>query len=232
MTKAIENDNHKELFELLPLYVNNSLDAEKTLAVEKHLNDCIECQNELNFERSLQESISINEVDMTELSVRNLPKFNAQLDQLIAKKSQAAALDRIPKQSTHSTPLMQRIFDYGRALLTPGPALGGALVLGCCGLVVVGVLSRSGDSGQMQSPLRGCEHVVKQHKLRIVASNVDSVSDGTKYLLEEHFPGSDFTVETVGDNNVVVSLKGDTCMIPLLINDLEKMQSVSSVTVS
>jgi len=238
MSKAIENDDHKEWFELLPLYVNRSLDAEKTLAVEKHLKKCIECQNELSFERSMQESISaVSDVDVAEISQRNLPKFNTQLDQLIAKKSVADAsiADNemsIHTQSKNSIPLMQRVYNYGRTLLTPRPALGGALALGCCALVVVSVISRSGDSGQTQSPLRGCEHLVKQHELRIVTSNTGSVTGSAKNILEEYFPGSGFTVEALDNKNVVVNLTGDTCMIPLVVNELEKLLPVNSVTVN
>ncbi len=242
MTKVKENDDHEDFFGLLPLYVNHSLDKVKMLAVEKHLNHCVECQAELAFERSLQESINANEIDVTEISQRNLMKFNAQLDQRLADKShfQASQLEasivksELPVQGNNvsGNPLMERILDYGRTLLTPRPALGGALALGCCAVVVVSVLSRSIDGGETQSPLRGCEHVVKQHELRVITTNSNSVTGSAKNILMEYFPGLNFTVEVLGNTEVVVSITGDTCMVPLLVNDLEKLPSVNSVTVN
>lgn len=237
MSNIIESDDHEELLLLLPLYVNQSLDKVKTLAVEKHLKNCVECQNELIFEKTLQESINANEIDVPEISQKNLVKFNAQLDQRIAEKSNfgaqiAKSESPIQNRKTSNSSLIERLFDKGRTLLTPSPALGGALALGCCAVLVVSVLSRSGDDNQMQSPLRGCEHVIKSHELRIATSNTDGVSGSAKSILQERFPDSPFTVETLGPGNVVVNLTGDTCMIPLLVNDLEKLPSVNSVTVN
>lgn len=236
MTRVKENDDHEDYFGLLPLYVNNSLGKVKMLAVKKHLNNCVECQTELAFERSLQESISANEIDVTEISQRNLMNFNAQLDRRLAEKSQAEtsiAKSDFPVQGNHASgnPLIERIFDYGRTLLTNGTTVGGALALGCCAVVVVSVLSRSINGGETQSPLRGCEHVVKQHELRVVTTKINSVTGSAKDILKEYFPGSNFTVEVLGDREVVVNITGDTCMVPLLVNDLEKLPSVNSVTV-
>jgi len=236
MTNTIENDDHEELMLLLPLYVNHSLDKVKTLAVEKHLKNCIECQNELAFEKSVQDSISANETDVADISQKNLAKFNAQLDQQLAQKSKTdREIDRsnqpIQSKNASSNSLVERLLDYGRTLLTPGPALGGALALGLCAVLVVNVLSRPGDNGQLQSPVRGCEHEVKQHEVRIATTNTDGVSGRATDILQELFPDSQFTVEALGNDNVLVNLTGDICMIPLLINDLEKLPSVNSVTV-
>lgn len=237
MTNLKESDDHEALLLLLPLYVNHSLDSVKMHAVEKHLESCVECQNELIFEKSLQDSINTNEIDVPEISQKNLAKFNVQLDQRIAKKSNIDAQfsksdSPVQSQKANSRSLTEQLMAYGRTLLTPGPALGGALALGCCAVLMFSVLSRSGNDDQMQSPVRGCEHVVKQHELRISARKTDGVSSSAKNIIKERFPDSLFTVETLGAGNVVVNLTGDTCMIPLLVNDLEKLPSVNSVTVN
>jgi len=235
MANVTVKENHEQIFVLLPLYVNQSLDKEETRTVEKHLENCIECQSELAFERSLQESIGANEVDVTDISEKNLPIFNALLDQKLELRSFSAAPLveselRTQSRNTSSVPLLERLTGFGRTLLTPGPVLGGALSLGCV-LVIVGMLSTSDDKIQTQSPLRGCEHVVEQHELRLVAGNTQSVADEAKDILEELFPGASFSVEILGDKSVVVNVTGDTCMVPLLVNDLGKLPSVNSVTV-
>lgn len=246
MTKIIENDDHEDFFELLPLYVNQSLDNAKMLAIEKHLKNCAECQAELAFEKSLQESINANETDVTEISQRNLVKFNAQLDRRLTEVSRtevsrtvelpteaSVAKSDLPARRNHAggSPLLERIFDCGRSLLTYRPAIG-ALAVGCCAVVVVSALSGSIDSGDTQSPLRSCEHVVKHHELRVVTTNSDSVSGSAKDILQEYFPDAESTIEVLDEGGIVVSVTGDTCMVPLLVNDLEKLSSVNSVTVN
>lgn len=242
MTTAKVNDKHEEFFEQLPLYVNHSLDTVNTLAIEKHLKECVDCQAELAFEKSLQESINANDTDVAEISQRNLMKFNAQLDERLAEESQvetSVAKSELPVQrnnvqsnTARGRSLIERIFDYLRPLLTQGPAIGGALALGCCAVVVVSVLSRSIVGGEAQSPLRGCEHVIKQHEVRVITTNSHGVTNSANELLSEYFPGARFTVEANGDKVVLVSVTGDTCMVPLLVNDLEKLPSVNSVEVN
>ena len=45
--------DHKEILELLPAYIDQELGIVETLAVERHLNSCLDCQREYAEQRSV-----------------------------------------------------------------------------------------------------------------------------------------------------------------------------------
>jgi len=62
-------DNHHEVWELLPWYVNGSLDAEEKALFERHARGCISCRAELEAQHSV--STEVKEVDVEVLAVRS-----------------------------------------------------------------------------------------------------------------------------------------------------------------
>jgi hypothetical protein len=53
----LHDDNHWELQRLLPWYVTGRLEPAEHARVEAHLAECVECQEEVRFERGLAETV-------------------------------------------------------------------------------------------------------------------------------------------------------------------------------
>lgn len=67
--------SHEDCQELLPWYLNQTLDASERLAVEAHLEDCAPCRDEVVFLESLQSSAR----------VVNQPPIHDRFDEVLAR---------------------------------------------------------------------------------------------------------------------------------------------------
>ncbi len=67
--------SHENCLELLPWYLNQTLDASERLAVEAHLEDCAACRDEVVFLETLQSSARIV----------NQPPIRDRLDEVMAR---------------------------------------------------------------------------------------------------------------------------------------------------
>lgn len=69
------SSSHESCLELLPWYLNETLDASERLAVEAHLEDCAECRDEVVFLETLQSSAR----------VVNQPPIRDRFDEVMAR---------------------------------------------------------------------------------------------------------------------------------------------------
>ncbi len=57
-------ENHEEMWELLPWYVNGSLDDDEKRLIERHAQVCITCRSELNEQRRVREDVRRVDVEI------------------------------------------------------------------------------------------------------------------------------------------------------------------------
>lgn len=218
-----EKDDHKEWVELIPFYVNRTLSKEEMQALEMHLSTCPTCSDELVFEQSLQTSIHVKDVDHK--VQQKLKTFNMKLDARIAMQSNTSTAAKrahvgIEESASREGSLIAKLSELGRSLLTPGPALGGALAFGCCAVLAVTILIPTIDNRSVVT--RGCKQVVKQHTLSLNIDDGQSLPARVTDLLEEYFPDVSYKLAYPAAGTAVVTINADACLVPLLVDDLEQ----------
>lgn len=99
-TSHTHTDEHHAVFELIPMYVNNNLSESEIALVEKHLLTCDSCQREVEFEKSVQESVE-PKVDVSQMAQRNLATFNKKLDAELARQPAVTTGDPVSRSEKY-----------------------------------------------------------------------------------------------------------------------------------
>lgn len=257
-TKENTNKEHRSIVELLPLYVNNSLDAERRVRVDRHLENCSDCRQELAFEQKLQQAIAVN-VDVSQLAIHNLAKFiemfnDVQMtvddDRLAGAKNSESdlkseagkpgfdPLKRLAQLLKSVTSFPGRQFPSGRF---PSGQFNGALALGFCALVAIGILYQPTRdayySGKQNSEdfVRSCESSdeIRQYEFSVGAADSTPVNiEAVEMLLKGAFPATHYAIVQRQDA-LLITVDGTVCdkRIPKVTRSLEEQQSIGSVTV-
>ena len=144
----------REIVELIPLYVSGVIEPEDAIRLESHINECKTCSNELEFEKTLQQSVnSLDEKNIDAIMQRNLAHFSTRLDDDINKVASAAhsAENHSQRKNQHSSRgFANSISNFLKSVLPGGnPALGGAFAMGLAVLVGAGVLLNSPTHDQI-----------------------------------------------------------------------------------
>ncbi len=84
--KIIENQDHDNVWELLPWYVNEGLSPQEVTQVETHLKDCMACQSELERCQALNQTVKTNQRDEWKPSAPHFAKVLEQVDALEARR--------------------------------------------------------------------------------------------------------------------------------------------------
>lgn len=248
---------HAAIVELLPLYVNNSIDAENRVRVDTHLESCSDCRQELAFERRLQQAVAV-ELNVSKVAMRNLAKFNVMLDEAqagahdyrhVAEKNLVSGSES--QADKPGFDLIQRLKEIFRdSIVGPtgqltGPFGGpfkGMLALGLVAAVAVGALYQStrdaaNPSGGQYSGnvVRSCKpsDEIQQYEFSITAIDREPTSiEALEMLLADAFPDTHYTVVPQQDTTLV-TVDGTVCdkRIPKVTRSLEEHESIRSVTV-
>ena len=84
--KNIENQDHDNVWELLPWYVNQGLSLQEVNQVETHIEVCMICQSELARCQELNQSVKTNQQDEWMPSPPHFAKVLEQVDALEARR--------------------------------------------------------------------------------------------------------------------------------------------------
>ena len=120
--RNIENQDHDNVWELLPWYVNEGLSPQEVSQVETHLKDCPACQSEMERCQELSLSVKTNQQDEWTPSAPHFAKVLANVD----------AFENRRQKSKDAPGWFAKWFPW--LIDTPGPArftlaLQGALVV-------------------------------------------------------------------------------------------------------
>ncbi|MFK7993547.1 MAG: anti-sigma factor [Granulosicoccus sp.] len=88
--------DHDEIAEMLPWFVNRTLDADQRKSVSRHLEHCIECQREIQFLKTLNEAV---QHDAQEKLTNNTD----------VDKSLASVMERIDGNNQHNNLAMSAV---------------------------------------------------------------------------------------------------------------------------
>jgi len=245
-TKTNSRKEHTEIIELLPLYVNNAIDAADKDKVDAHLETCGDCRKQLEFEKKLQQATSAN-MDVTQTAQRNLAKFNDMLDEEQSRVGQELGSSKSTTPNMRSSAddkpgIVQRIITFfGDLVPVSGGQFGGAMAMGLCAVLAVGVLYKSSDGASpvgYQDPsniVRGCEVTdeVQQYEFAISPTSQAPVNvEAIEMLIEGAFSGGNYKlVDNKG--SLLLTIDGTVCdkRIPKVTRSLEEQESIGKVLV-
>jgi len=248
-TKSGANKEHSSIIELLPMYVNSTIKATDRELVDTHLQSCSDCRKQLMFERKLQTATSAK-IDVKQTARRNLAIFNSMLDGVqeqtytdVARlKPRSIRTNRDDADTDNSVLIWQLRNFFGNLLPSSAGQFGGAIVMGVCALLVIGVFYKHDSpdtnvSGIQDSSniVRGCEtsEEVLQYEFVISPTSQTPVNvEAVEMLLNGAFTNSDYRVVD-SDGSLLVTVNGTVCdkRIPKVTRSLEEQESIGKVLV-
>lgn len=258
---STQSSIHLSIFELLPLYVNDSLGSEETSSVEAHIKDCAICQQEVEFERQVQAALASN-VDVSQLAHQGLTKFNAMVDSLrdseagemATSTNQAAtgAIDATAGVAKGSKAVwLQRVSGLGSILTRPWP-LGAAMAVGICAVIGIqlwqptsptldsipeGSQALTGPSNTSLTATRGCEPTNETQRYKITVEfngNKSASIDTIRVIMKGVFPDKPFTIDHYSQSDLTLVINVDDCDSRMftLIESIDEIESVKAVAIN
>ncbi len=241
MSKPTDStDIHREIEELIPIYVSGTIDGVDKQKVESHISTCDACSSQLQFERSMQQSV--NEFDDTTINdamERSFTKFSDRLDSDI----EAAAISKVGSVETapvsrSADSLPSRISRFLSSLIpTSNAQFGGALAMGLAAVVGIGVFVQS-PSNDLNQPsnwntdefVRSCDSSAgtQEFEFTITPATSDSLdTDAIAQLASTHLLEAEFSIASTTDN-IVLTMNGEACdtRVPQLLQTFKAEEKV------
>ncbi len=227
------NPNHREILELIPLYVSGALNADEKQKLESQLSTSEEYRSQLEFEQSLQQSVAeFDDAEINSAMERNFSQFSERLKLDQEENSVEAQKTSAPvKQNTSD--ISAKISGFFKSLLpSSNPQLGGAFAMGLAAVIGIGIFIQSPSEGLNQPSNWSSEEFVRSCESGVGAQNFEFTltptsankltSEDVAKLASSHLQEDEFNISSSAEEIVLV-MNGEECdkRVPQLLQTLK-----------
>jgi len=225
MTNDDNRYDHEKIMLLLPWFVNQTLDEQRTAVVADHLQHCEACQREVQFLRSMKEAVRSD----AQAGYREHADVNQDLAKVVARIDANSPRTNPVNQTTFLQQAIDKLSDYLRVFpfgFQGATALAGVLV------AVMGFQYYYAPTGDDYTVLSSSEVADSAIRLSVqVASenDLDEVKNTIQSLFDTN--GQKFDIENSNNESIVIVVDDTISAAELntFVVDLSNQASVMHV---
>jgi len=222
------NEQHREIMELLPWFVNQTLDEQQSKIVSDHLEHCEECQGEVKLLETMN-AMTRSEAESNYHQHADIDKdlINV-MDRIDASESKSQSTNREASFFSLQLEKISEFLAVSPTGLRFGTAIAGLLV------VVLGFQFYQEQSSDDYSVLSSSELDQNSIRLSIKTSLSNDRSDAQmeiRQLIEKH--GTVIAIDSKRDGEFVAIVKDDIDVNELvdIVTELEDKESIKRVEI-